>query len=589
MRQFKRIFTFIPILFLILQLSAQNSDRIALELYEGTHSILLVWDLPENTDPVEIIILRKTEFQSPFLKLDTVTPTSTRYCDDQIKQDQRYFYKMQILLENGNLIESQDDTPPFGRSIQQTVSEEKLEPYAEYIQTLSIEKFTDLTLQNILKDELPDLSISAIEDLSQLLHEEIRWDHPWIKVFLKTDISLLTPVTNTVFHQDIAEKFSQSCFEVQSAIRNRMMITPTEWKAIQGKILNKFTERFRELSDKFQLETEYYQSLPPMWMSGYHPNDKHQVKILLIKTEHLEINNFFLSWENEHLSIPIEKSLEKGDTILLTIPDYWEYANLISSDRVIQTIPTNSDKTYSITFDGEFICDSEDQLCTLKETAWINEWYVTPTENTWSIEIAGYEDLQRTYGVFNEEELIWEIQPSYLINEVFYDSTFTFDVIKEQITWIHLKEQLENDDWRILESKMLDKIEGSSEERNPDGGKWTKSQNTTLGESNLLKEDSLAPFIPAIFALYQNYPNPFNHSTTIFFDMIESAVVNLHISDATGRIIEILVEDELLSKGSYNFNWEGLQLSSGVYFITISAQTKDYPPVVFSRKMIYLK
>ena len=41
--------------------------------------------------------------------------------------------------------------------------------------------------------------------------------------------------------------------------------------------------------------------------------------------------------------------------------------------------------------------------------------------------------------------------------------------------------------------------------------------------------------------------------------------------------------------GIYNYLWEGENLSSGIYFITLQAEVNNIQPVVFSRKMIYLK
>jgi hypothetical protein len=44
-----------------------------------------------------------------------------------------------------------------------------------------------------------------------------------------------------------------------------------------------------------------------------------------------------------------------------------------------------------------------------------------------------------------------------------------------------------------------------------------------------------------------------------------------------------------MNKGIYSYNWNGEKFSSGLYFMTIQAQTDDYLPIIFSRKMIYLK
>ena len=96
-------------------------------------------------------------------------------------------------------------------------------------------------------------------------------------------------------------------------------------------------------------------------------------------------------------------------------------------------------------------------------------------------------------------------------------------------------------------------------------------------------------FVPELFILYQNYPNPFNGQTKISFDLLEDAIVNLYITDATGRIHDKLVEEEYKSSGIYNYVWDGNGRSTGIYFITLVAKINDAPPAIFSRKMIYLK
>ena len=95
--------------------------------------------------------------------------------------------------------------------------------------------------------------------------------------------------------------------------------------------------------------------------------------------------------------------------------------------------------------------------------------------------------------------------------------------------------------------------------------------------------------VPQIFVLYQNYPNPFNGETAIRFDLLQPAKISLYISDASGRIINGLLEQEELQIGTYHYIWSGENHSSGIYFSTINAEVDGYLPVVFSRKMIYLK
>lgn len=124
----------------------------------------------------------------------------------------------------------------------------------------------------------------------------------------------------------------------------------------------------------------------------------------------------------------------------------------------------------------------------------------------------------------------------------------------------------------------------------PDGGAWHYSDSQTFGLSNEPNKvyDS-QELVPELFVLYQNYPNPFNGQTKISFDLLEDAVVNLYITDATGRIHDKLIDEEYKNTGIYNYLWNGDGRSTGIYFITLVAQVNEAPPAVFSRKMIYLK
>jgi len=95
--------------------------------------------------------------------------------------------------------------------------------------------------------------------------------------------------------------------------------------------------------------------------------------------------------------------------------------------------------------------------------------------------------------------------------------------------------------------------------------------------------------VPDKFFVSQNYPNPFNSSTNITFDLLEEATVSLYVADAKGRKLRIYLDEIFLEKGFYSFDWSAEFQSSGIYFIILQAQTRDYLPVAMSRKMIYLK
>jgi len=77
--------------------------------------------------------------------------------------------------------------------------------------------------------------------------------------------------------------------------------------------------------------------------------------------------------------------------------------------------------------------------------------------------------------------------------------------------------------------------------------------------------------IPEEFSLGQNYPNPFNPETNFKFSLPKSSWVSIKIYDITGRVVDIIANNELRSAGVYEVNYNASGLSSGVYFYTVRA------------------
>lgn len=72
------------------------------------------------------------------------------------------------------------------------------------------------------------------------------------------------------------------------------------------------------------------------------------------------------------------------------------------------------------------------------------------------------------------------------------------------------------------------------------------------------------------FKLMQNYPNPFNPVTKINFDVPKQSKVMLTVFDVLGREIKTIVNADLTA-GSYSYDFDAGNLSSGVYFYKLSA------------------
>lgn len=88
---------------------------------------------------------------------------------------------------------------------------------------------------------------------------------------------------------------------------------------------------------------------------------------------------------------------------------------------------------------------------------------------------------------------------------------------------------------------------------------------------------------PTELTLYRNYPNPFNPSTGITFYLHKSDFVNLDVYDITGNLIESLISSPMES-GFHKVNYDGRNLSSGVYFYVLRSAGKT-----LTGKMLLLK
>jgi len=76
--------------------------------------------------------------------------------------------------------------------------------------------------------------------------------------------------------------------------------------------------------------------------------------------------------------------------------------------------------------------------------------------------------------------------------------------------------------------------------------------------------------IPSDYVLEQNYPNPFNPTTSIRFELPRDKAVSLTIFDVSGRVVKTLVDNQYLTQGIHEIQWDGTsnagaQVASGTY------------------------
>lgn len=80
---------------------------------------------------------------------------------------------------------------------------------------------------------------------------------------------------------------------------------------------------------------------------------------------------------------------------------------------------------------------------------------------------------------------------------------------------------------------------------------------------------------PTEYKLENAYPNPFNPSTNIRFSIPNSAKVRLEVYDIRGKLVNSLIDSEVVNAGTYESSWNGKnnlgeKVASGVYFARIT-------------------
>ena len=95
---------------------------------------------------------------------------------------------------------------------------------------------------------------------------------------------------------------------------------------------------------------------------------------------------------------------------------------------------------------------------------------------------------------------------------------------------------------------------------------------------------------PVVFKLYDNYPNPFNPLTQIKFDIPKQSNVTIKVFDILGKEVMTLV-NEIKEAGYHSINFDGSNISSGVYFYRINFCKAGSSAIPFSdvKKMVLIK
>ncbi len=89
--------------------------------------------------------------------------------------------------------------------------------------------------------------------------------------------------------------------------------------------------------------------------------------------------------------------------------------------------------------------------------------------------------------------------------------------------------------------------------------------------------------VPSGFYLHQNYPNPFNPVTSFRFQVAASRKVIINVFNVPGRLVAELFNEQL-SPGTYELDFNGSDLPSGIYLYRM--QAGDFSE---TKKMVLVK
>ena len=90
--------------------------------------------------------------------------------------------------------------------------------------------------------------------------------------------------------------------------------------------------------------------------------------------------------------------------------------------------------------------------------------------------------------------------------------------------------------------------------------------------------------LPVKTELTDAYPNPFNPSSTIKYDLANDGHVEIMVYDATGRLVDELVNQHQTAGYDYSVTWNASNQASGMYFAKMVVGD-----IVQTQKLVLLK
>ena len=561
---------------------------VELSIYDGPSSILLDWRMPGDILPKKFNIFRKSSPNDDFDLIESIQGkdnSSNRYLDLNCKNLIRYFYYVEVIDEDNNVYKSDNLRPSFG-SITQTMKKEGI----TFKNKLSLFKSI---IEKFLDEHNPGINKELSDALLNLIFEDDVNKDSWLENFpihLINDVTPIIEEENNYFGREMLSELQ----DYEELYRNQFLLTPEEWNFEINRIYKEAKNNWFEMKDSFQEYVEIIDDLPSMIILGSENKKGEQsiIDLLIINHSELDQKSIELFYNDDVIEVDISSYKIQDRAFQQSIPESWKFSKLKIDGVEVDEIDFFEDKKVIKTLNQDIVPYKNDfSLKSSKEYSdvWLNEIYWDASSGLISLEVAGVYNGSKSFMISLDGEELWALDFNASFDVMYADSTFSIESprIENHILGYNI---IEDGNPRLLEMFKLSPNKDLNNHRFPDGQKWTSSNQNTFGSKNIDNKSTMdASLIPEIFVLYQNYPNPFNSNTRISFDLLQDAILSLYVTDATGRIKTIFSDKEFYNSGKYNFDWNAESFSTGVYFFTINAEVEGYLPILFSRKMIYLK
>ena len=569
--------------------SAGKNYSIDLNIYDGHESLLLHWVFPDTIKFKEIKIFRRAGSEGEFDLISNILVEgnkNNKYLDNDCKNSVRYFYYVEIIDDSGAIYKSDNLRPSFGKIIKSSGS--KKVPYNNIW-----ELFTYQLRQTILKS-IPNANNDLLDALTNMLSQHNSTKSTWVDNFPLQFVNGLRGIMENQKTNYFEKTFFDQFQKYEKLYRNQFLLTPLEWDSEIKSTFYFAKNKWFLLKDSFKEYENIIKDLPPVIILGAEKgfDNNNEVRLLVVSFEALKEQKVILSYLGETIELNFSNTLGSNTIISLSTPYEWEFAQLEIDAVEVDRIDFINNNKIMKTMDQEIILTEDVALRMSKENSeiWLNEFYWNPNTSNISLEVAGIYTGETSYVISVDGEDIWSINLNPSFDMQYVDSTFNLKLDSSIDNVMEFKLLDRDRSSSSLEVVKLLKTETISSHRFPDGEKWRKTSKNSFGSKNIDKKNMMdSSLIPELFVLYQNYPNPFNSNTRISFDLLQDASLSLYVTDATGRIKTIFSDQEFYNSGKYNFDWNAESFSTGVYFFTINAEVDGYLPVIYSRKMIYLK